>query len=178
MKTNNHRHNVNFLRRQSAVFLLGAALAGLTFQTAAGESLTPTASAPAVRSTVAAQASAALVWDSELKEVSAKLGDATATFTFWFTNASKTDITINSVRASCGCTTTKVAPLPWRIAPGTNSPIEVSVDLRGRQGTVAKTVTVDTSAGAKSLSFKIQIPPTQPVRATTSPKTDPAQRAL
>lgn len=105
--------------------------------------------------------SAALVWESEFKEISTKAGDASANFTFWFTNASASEVTINSIRTSCGCSTAKVAALPWKVAPGTNGPIEVSVDLRGKQGAISKAVTVDSTAGVKSLLFKINIPVAQ-----------------
>ena len=118
---------------------------------------------------VPGQCAPALVWDSEFKEVSTKPGDAAAKFTFWFTNSSPEEVTINSVRASCGCTTAKVPALPWKIAPGTNSPIEVSVDLRGKLGVISKTVTVDSTAGTKSLMFKINIPAPQPPQETTRP---------
>ena len=118
-----------------------------------------------------AQCQGALVWDSEFKEISTKPGEATASFTFWFTNASASEVTINSVRASCGCTTAKMAALPWKIAPGTNGPIEVSVDLRGKQGVISKAVTVDSTAGAKSLTFKINIPAAQPAQDNTRHET-------
>ncbi len=146
-------------------FLLGvSALHGV-----AQEQPLPKVLPPKIPAVAPAQNTPALVWDTELREVEARPGDATASFTFWFTNASPTDITINSVRASCGCTTARVAPMPWRIVPGTNSPIEVTVDLRGKQGTIAKTVTVDTSAGAKTLRFKINIPTASPASATAFP---------
>ena len=105
--------------------------------------------------------SSPLVWESEFKEISPKAGEATASFTFWFTNASASEVTINSVRTSCGCTTAKLAALPWKVAPGTNGPIEVSVDLRGKQGAISKAVTVDSTAGVKSLLFKVNIPVAQ-----------------
>ena len=71
----------------------------------------------------------ALVWDAEMKEASPAIGEATANYTFWFTNTSAKEVVINAVRTSCGCTSTKLPTMPWHIPPGTNSPIEVSLDL-------------------------------------------------
>ncbi len=119
---------------------------------------------------------AALQWDAEFKEICPKAGDAAATFTFWFTNTSPDEIIITGVRASCGCTTAKIPAVPWKIVPGTNSPIEVSVDLRGKQGVISKTVTVDSTAGAKPLTFRINIPAAAPANCDVSfskPSTKP-----
>ena len=117
----------------------------------------------------------ALAWDSEFKELSTKLGDATAQFTFWFTNTSSEELTIKSVRASCGCTTAKVPALPWKIIPGASNPIEVSVDLRGKQGAISKALTVDTTAGTKSLTFKINIPNAPAAAEAAQPSAPSAQ---
>ena len=109
-----------------------------------------------------------LVWDAEQKEYKAKSGESTAPFTFYFTNASASEITINRVHSSCGCTTTRNLPaLPWRLPPGTNSQIDVSVNLAGRSGPIVKTVTVDTTAGAKTLIVRVDLPPTTATNALT-----------
>ena len=100
----------------------------------------------------------ALVWDAEMKEASPAIGEATANYTFWFTNTSSKEVVINAVRTSCGCTSTKLPTMPWHIPPGTNSPIEVSLDLRGKAGVISKAVTVDSTAGIKSLIIKVNIP--------------------
>lgn len=99
-----------------------------------------------------------LTWDAVEKEVNTKVGDATANYTFWFTNTSPGEVVINAVRTSCGCTVPKLPATPWRIQPGTNGPIEVTLDLRGKSGAIAKGVTVETSAGIKSLIIKANIP--------------------
>ncbi|MBI1840028.1 MAG: DUF1573 domain-containing protein [Verrucomicrobia bacterium] len=100
-----------------------------------------------------------LAWDAETKEYKAKVGDTNAYFTFWLTNVCDKEVLVNSVRTSCGCTVAKMPETPWHIAPGTNGPINVTVDLRGKRGKVAKTVTVDTTAGIKSLIVNVDIPP-------------------
>lgn len=100
-----------------------------------------------------------LAWDAETKEYKAKVGDTNAYFTFWLTNVCDKEVLVNSVRTSCGCTVAKMPETPWRISPGTNGPIQVTVDLRGKHGKIAKTVTVDTTAGIKSLLVNVDIPP-------------------
>jgi cytochrome c553 len=100
----------------------------------------------------------AFTWDAEQKEVNSKVGDATANYTFWFTNTSPAEVIINAVRTSCGCTVAKLPATPWNIPSGTNGPIEVTIDLRGKSGAIAKAVTVESSAGTKSLICKVNIP--------------------
>jgi mono/diheme cytochrome c family protein len=100
----------------------------------------------------------ALVWDAEFKETTPQPGDSDAHFTFWFTNVSPTEVVINSVRTSCGCTTAKLPSMPWHVAPGTNGSLEVNVDLRGKFGVISKAVTVDSTAGVKSLIVKLNLP--------------------
>jgi cytochrome c553 len=99
-----------------------------------------------------------LVWDAVSKSYSAKPGETNALFRFSVTNASSTEITINSVRTSCGCTVAKLPVLPWRLAPGTKGDIEVDLDLRGKRGTLTKTVSVDSTAGFAVLMVAANIP--------------------
>lgn len=99
-----------------------------------------------------------LSWDSESKEYQAKPGEASAQFTFWLTNVCDKEVLVNSVRTSCGCTVAKLPETPWHIQPTSNGPINVTVDLRGKRGKIVKTVTVDTTAGVKSLLVAAVIP--------------------
>ncbi len=100
-----------------------------------------------------------LAWDSAQKEHKAGQGESSVLFSFSFTNTSPSDVSINRVLPSCGCTTTKNLPaLPWRIAPGASDHIEFVMNLAGRSGTVVKSVAVDTSAGHKSLTLRVEIP--------------------
>jgi mono/diheme cytochrome c family protein len=114
----------------------------------------------------------ALKWDAETKEYEAKAGEATAPFTFWLTNVSSSEVLINSVRTSCGCTVAKLPSQPWHIAPGTGGPIEVTVNLAGKSGLIAKGVTVDSTAGIKQLTVRVNIP-----TGTTGPGQVPGQVA-
>jgi cytochrome c5 len=68
-------------------------------------------------------------------------------------------VTILSVRGSCQCTTTKLPPLPWTLAPGTNGQIEATVNLPARSSTLYKYLTVSTDHGSKVLMLKITIQP-------------------
>ena len=102
--------------------------------------------------------STSLAWDSESKEQKPKIGETNAHFSFWLTNVCDKDVLVNSVRTSCGCTVAKLPETPWRIRPGSNGPINVTLDLRGKRGKLVKTVTVDTTAGIKSLLVSADIP--------------------
>ncbi len=97
-------------------------------------------------------------WSSESIDYNAKPGEQSAPFTFVVTNVSSSEISINSLRTSCGCTVAQLPTTPYKLLPGSNVPINVTMDLRGKQGSVTKTVSVDTSAGFKSLLVKVNIP--------------------
>ena len=130
-----------------------------------------------------------LVWDNLMESVDAAADQAQAHFTFNFTNiAVLTDITlvtnvtdsstnivattnsitpipvtILSVHPSCGCTTAQLPPLPWIVDAGTNGQIGITVDLRGKTGTLFKTVNVVTDKGNLNLSVRVTIfPPVVP----------------
>jgi len=100
-----------------------------------------------------------LIWDSETKATNIITGATEAHFTFSFTNVSSTNITILSVRPSCGCTTAQLPPLPWVIAPGTNGQIGIKVNIFAKSGTLYKTITVGTDKDSEILSVKITIDP-------------------
>ncbi len=130
----------------------------------AGPAIVPTTPAPFIATAPApvltpAQTGplTALTWDAEQKEYTSKPGDLNANFSFWFTNTSPNEVVINAVRTSCGCTVAKLVATPWHLPPGASGPIEVTVDLRGKSGTIAKAVTVESSAGVKSLIVKMNI---------------------
>ena len=104
-----------------------------------------------------------LAFDSVAKEYQAKLGESNAIFIFWMTNISKQEVLINSLRPSCGCTTAKLPSYPWALAPGTNGQIEMNVNFMGKQGTLNKTVAMETSVGWQNFLVKVIIPPAAPV---------------
>ena len=99
----------------------------------------------------------ALKWSAESLEFNGKPGDETAPFQFYATNVSKTAVVINGLRTSCGCTVAQLPTTPYTLQPGSNVLIGASMDLRGKQGSITKTVTADTSVGIKTLLVKANV---------------------
>ncbi len=63
-----------------------------------------------------------------------------ATVTFTFKNTGNAPLVLNSVKASCGCTTPKWTKEP--IAPGEEGVITAIYNSKGRPGNFTKTITV------------------------------------
>src|SRR5262245_15273555 len=70
-----------------------------------------------------------LKWDSEHKQAALKAGEADAKFEFTATNVSKEEVSINALRTSCGCTVAQLPTTPYKLAPGSNVTISVSMNL-------------------------------------------------
>ncbi len=104
-----------------------------------------------------------LAFDANLKECDAQAGQTNAFFTFWVTNVCETNVLILDVTSSCGCTVAQLPSRPWVLPPGENGPIKVTMDLRGRYGTVFKGLHITTSAGVKALVLRANVP--EPKRA-------------
>ena len=101
----------------------------------------------------------ALQWDSKQKEVAVKLGENEARFSFAFTNVSKSEVTLQRIQTSCGCTAARLPQEPWLIPPGGRGDISVVMDVRGKMaGKTTKTATVFTSVGQISLMVSSIIP--------------------
>lgn len=100
----------------------------------------------------------ALVFDAESRELSADSGQSDLEFAFAFTNTAPESIVIQAIRTSCGCTIVKAPSLPWGIAPGEKGEISVVLDLRGKRGTLTKSILVNTSVGAKPLVIRASLP--------------------
>ena len=98
-----------------------------------------------------------LTWDAVFKEVRPKPGAEKGELFFQVSNDSNRPVTINQIRPSCGCTLTRHPNLPWTLKPGESDQIHLAVDLKGKHGTLTKSVSVFSSAGQKDLSFKIHI---------------------
>jgi cytochrome c5 len=108
---------------------------------------------------LAAHAKNPLDW--EATEIRQELPGMTnlAHFTFWVTNTSTTNVVISSVEAECDCTVVEARSVfPWTIPPGTGGPLNVRVNIRGRYGMFAKTVTVHSSHGPQVLTVSMKIP--------------------
>jgi len=122
------------------------------------QTVAPLAPEPAGAPPIPAPDPNALKWDAESKEYHAKPGEMSAAFTFAVTNVSKYEVAINRLSTSCGCTVAQLPTTPYKLQPGSNVSISVSMDLHGKFGAVTKTVSVDSSAGFKSLLVKSIIP--------------------
>lgn len=107
-----------------------------------------------------------LVWDSDAKQYETKLGETETHFSFTATNETATEIVIDDVRPSCGCTVVSMPAKPWRLAPGASGSIEAKLDLRGKTGTLIKGLSVTSSVGVMDLVVRIKI--ADPVQANPS----------
>jgi mono/diheme cytochrome c family protein len=99
-----------------------------------------------------------LAWDSDNKEYNAKPGELSAVLTYYLTNVSSSDVLINYVRTSCGCTVPKLPCQPWKLAPGESGELPFTIDLRGKSGNLTKVATLETSQGFKSIVLRVNIP--------------------
>ena len=97
-------------------------------------------------------------WTPTPIEYNAKPGDTNAVFSIGVTNNSATQVLIKSVRSSCGCTIARLPADPWPLEPKGKGEITVTVDLRGKCGTLNKLLVIDTSVGFKFFTMKINIP--------------------
>jgi mono/diheme cytochrome c family protein len=100
-----------------------------------------------------------LRWDALEKTVEAARGDQAAEFVFNVTNVSDHAVTITSVRPSCGCTVVALPAIPWVLAPGAGGRLPATVDFTGKDGTLTKSLYVETSAGPQELTMTIKLPP-------------------
>jgi hypothetical protein len=73
-------------------------------------------------------------------------------YEFAFKNTGKEPLTIESVHASCGCTTPSYSKEP--IAPGKTGKIKASYNTVGRPGAFTKSITVTSNAGTKVLTIR------------------------
>jgi mono/diheme cytochrome c family protein len=119
----------------------------------------------------------ALKWNTESIDYNPKPGEASAPFTFYVTNVSHDVVSITSLRTSCGCTVAQLPPLPaepYKLGAGSNAPINVTMDLRGKVGTVMKSINVDTSVGNKALLVRVNMPAPEAAPTATAAPGQPA----
>ena len=90
-----------------------------------------------------------------------------ATVTFTFKNTGNAPLVLNSVKASCGCTTPKWTKEP--VAPGKEGVITATFDSKGRPGNFTKTITVTHSGegGTEFLTIRGNVNKAAPVVAPT-----------
>ncbi|HVR36878.1 MAG TPA: c-type cytochrome [Methylomirabilota bacterium] len=112
-----------------------------------------------------------LAWDATTKEISAKAGETNVTLAYVVTNISNSEVAINWLRPSCGCTAAKLPEYPYKLAPGTNVEISAHIDIRGKRGTLSKALYVDTTVGLQTLIMKVNIPLDAPESMTPDQRT-------
>ena len=109
-------------------------------------------------SLLAARGAEGLSWDARTKHYAAKPGDTNALLFFSVTNLTASNVVIQSVRPSCGCTIATLPAQPWIITPKGDGRFQLAVDLTGKRGTLNKHIAVDSSAGRDVLALQIQVP--------------------
>jgi mono/diheme cytochrome c family protein len=120
--------------------------------------VTPAAPAAPAAAPAPAPDPNALKWSTESIEYNAKPGEDSAPFQFFVTNVSATPVVFNGLRTSCGCTVAQLPTTPYTLMPGSNIPVNATMNLAGKQGQVTKNITADTSVGLKNLLVKVNIP--------------------
>jgi len=108
---------------------------------------------------VSAPSAEPLAWDAVVKTYEAKPGETEAKVFFSATNNSKSDVVVERVQTSCGCSIAEIPSQPWILKPHEDGKINVTVNLTGKFGALAKTITVYFSSGdPKLLSIKLVLP--------------------
>ena len=116
-----------------------------------------------------------LVFSPETNQCDAKPEDTSVPFTFYVTNVWTNPIVIESVHASCHCTTATLPAIPWVLYPGQGGPINASVELDGQEGLVVKVLTFFTSVGDKYVTLQVSVPPSR--RPGDTPLTEAQRKA-
>ena len=99
-----------------------------------------------------------LTFDADIKEIYPEPGLETGELFFHVKNNSDKPVTITQIRPSCGCTLAESPDLPWTLNKGDGDRINLSINLKGKRGTLTKSVSVYSSAGRKYLTFKVHLP--------------------
>lgn len=104
-----------------------------------------------------------LAFDAAHKRITARFGETNALVSFAVTNVSRAPVVIHDVVPSCGCSVATFPAKPWTLPPGARGAFSVGTDVRGKSGSLLKTVVVQSSAGARQLTYQVDIlEPTNP----------------
>lgn len=108
-------------------------------------------------STARSAGSPALEWRAGPTEF---LGEdrSQAVIRFSLRNPDSQPLTITAVEPTCGCTVVETPSLPWELAARGTGEVRARVDLRGKQGTLHKSIRLGTSAGVVLLPVKLDVP--------------------
>ncbi|HAV64132.1 MAG TPA: hypothetical protein DCY13_17415 [Verrucomicrobiales bacterium] len=99
-----------------------------------------------------------LLFDQEVKEIKAAPDQFDLDFTFAVTNVSAEPVVVSAVRTSCGCTTANLPPMPWTLAAGDHGSFGIKMDLRGKTGSITKSVMIATDKGNKTIYVRGILP--------------------
>lgn len=98
-----------------------------------------------------------LAFDAPHKRITARFGETNALVTFAVTNVSRVPVVIHDVVPSCGCSVATFPAKPWTLPPGARGAFSLGTDVRGKSGSLLKTVVVQSSAGARQLTYQVDI---------------------
>jgi hypothetical protein len=93
-----------------------------------------------------------MIFSNEVHDFGTVAEGPAADYEFQFKNTGKEPLIIETVHASCGCTTPSYSKEP--IAPGKSGTIKASYNTVGRPGPFTKSITVTSNAGTKVLTIK------------------------
>ncbi len=113
--------------------------------------------------TLSSEAQAKMVLEKKAHDFGSIEEGVQATVTFTFKNTGNAPLVLNSVVASCGCTTPKWTKEP--ISPGTEGVITAIYNSQGRPGNFTKTITVkhNGEGGTEFLTIRGIVEPAAPV---------------
>ena len=103
-----------------------------------------------------------LLWEPTNHVYNAKAGDVSARFSFKVRNVAASEVVVDDVKTSCGCTVAQLPGKPWKLAPGETNHLEVLMDLRGKWGKFTKEITVLSSTAPATLTLEIDVPTNGP----------------
>jgi mono/diheme cytochrome c family protein len=109
-----------------------------------------------------------IAFDAQTKQYNASPGESVAPFVFNLTNVWTNEVIITGVKASCGCTTADMPPVPWHLPPGGGGQVHAQINLAGKMGLLTKTLTFSTSTGKCIAYLKVNIPTPPSMQGTLS----------
>ncbi len=98
-----------------------------------------------------------LAFDAPHKHLIARSGATNAVVTFAVTNLSRAAVVIHDIVPSCGCSIASFPAKPWTLPSGARGVFSVGTDVRGKSGSLLKTVIVQSTAGARQLTYQVDI---------------------
>jgi len=124
-------------------------------------------------------ASDPLAFDLPHQRIVARFGDPDVTAYFTVTNRSGSVVIIHDIVPSCGCSVAQFPAKPWSLPAGAIGKFSVVTDVRGKTGSLLKTVVVQSSIGARQLTYQVDIqPPATPTERALNQARAKADRQI